>query len=92
VSQFPLVKLSELAEISGGITKNSKRTTLPIQRPYLAVANVYANRLDLEKVSTIGVNESELERAELKDGDLLVVEGNGSLSQLGRVALWRGEI
>jgi type I restriction enzyme S subunit len=92
VSQFPLVKLSELAEISGGITKNSKRTTLPIQRPYLAVANVYANRLDLEKVSTIGINESELERTELKDGDLLVVEGNGSLSQLGRVALWRGEI
>ena len=92
MSQFPLVKLSELAEISGGITKNSKRTTLPIQRPYLAVANVYANRLDLEKVSTIGVNESELKRAELKDGDLIVVEGNGSLSQLGRVALWRGEI
>jgi type I restriction enzyme S subunit len=92
VSEFPLVKLCEVAEISGGITKNSKRSTLPIQRPYLAVANVYANRLDLEKVSTIGVNESELERAELKDGDLIVVEGNGSLSQLGRVALWRGEI
>jgi len=84
--------LSELAEISGGITKNSKRSALPIQRPYLAVANVYANRLDLEKVSTIGVSEGELGRAELKDGDLIVVEGNGSLSQLGRVALWRGEI
>jgi type I restriction enzyme S subunit len=92
VSEYPLVKLSELAEISGGITKNSKRSTLPIQRPYLAVANVYANRLDLEKVGTIGVSEGELGRAELKDGDLLVVEGNGSLSQLGRVALWRGEI
>jgi type I restriction enzyme S subunit len=92
VSDFPLVKLSELAEISGGITKNSKRSALPIQRPYLAVANVHANRLDLEQVSTIGVNEGELGRAELKDGDLLVVEGNGSLSQLGRVALWRDEI
>jgi type I restriction enzyme S subunit len=92
VSEFPLVKLSELAEISGGITKNSKRSALPIQRPYLAVANVYANRLDLEKVGTIGVNEVELGRSELKDGDLLVVEGNGSLSQLGRVALWRDEI
>jgi type I restriction enzyme S subunit len=92
LSEFPLVKLSELAEISGGITKNAKRSALPIQKPYLAVANVHANRLDLEKVSTIGVNEGELGRAELKDGDLLVVEGNGSLAQLGRVALWRGEI
>jgi type I restriction enzyme S subunit len=92
VSEFPLVKLSELAEISGGITKNSKRSALPIQRPYLSVANVYANRLDLEKVGTIGINEGELGRAELKDGDLLVVEGNGSLSQLGRVAQWRDEI
>jgi type I restriction enzyme S subunit len=81
-----------VAEISGGITKNAKRTALPIQRPYLSVANVRFNRIDTNNLSNIGVNEAELARAQLMPGDLMVVEGNGSLSQLGRVAIWHGQV
>jgi type I restriction enzyme S subunit len=60
--------------------------------PFLRVANVYANQLRLEEVKTIGVAESEIDRARLIAGDLLVVEGNGSIGQIGRVALWDGSI
>jgi type I restriction enzyme S subunit len=87
-----MVTLAEAAEISGGITKNAKRSALPIQRPYLSVANVHFNRIDTNNLSNIGVNEAEIARAQLMPGDLMVVEGNGSLSQLGRVAVWQGQV
>ena len=84
--------VDQLGEVSGGITQNAKRGQLPLQVPFLRVANVYANELRLDKVNTIGVSESELSRALLAAGDLLVVEGNGSIEQIGRVALWDGSI
>jgi type I restriction enzyme S subunit len=87
-----MVALAEVAEISGGITKNAKRSALAIQRPYLSVANVHFNRIDINNLSNIGVNEAEITRAQLMPGDLMVVEGNGSLSQLGRVAIWHGQV
>lgn len=76
----------------GGLTKNSKRREHPIRLPYLRVANVYTNRLDLSEVKEIGLKESEIERVLLKRNDLLIVEGNGSPTQIGRVALWDGSI
>jgi type I restriction enzyme S subunit len=63
-----------------------------LQFPFLRVANVYANELRLDEVKTIGISESELSRVLLAPGDLLVVEGNGSIEQIGRVALWDGSI
>lgn len=84
--------MQNIGDVSGGLTKNSKRKNLHLILPYLRVANVYAARLDLEEIKTIGVNKTELERVTLKKGDLLVVEGNGSKNQIGRVALWDGSI
>jgi len=81
-----------LGGVSGGLTKNAKRSGYPIELPYLRVANVYSNALDLDDVQKIGLRESEKQKALLKRGDLLVVEGNGSIEQIGRVALWDGSI
>jgi type I restriction enzyme S subunit len=89
---WPIRKLSELGRVTGGITKHSSRERMPLQVPYLRVANVYENRLVLEQVLQIGVTEKEFERTRLMKGDLLFVEGNGSLDQIGRVALWDGSI
>lgn len=84
--------ITDFFEITGGLTKNSKRSELPIKMPYLRVANVYYNRLDLNEIKNIGVTESEVERTLLEKNDLLFVEGNGSKSQIGRVAIWDGSI
>lgn len=84
--------LESLSTISGGLTKNSSRKTLEEQVPYLRVANVYANELRLGDISYIGIKESEKPRVLLQKGDLLIVEGNGSIEHIGRVALWNGEI
>jgi type I restriction enzyme, S subunit len=84
--------ISEVMEISGGLTKNPKRSAMAMRRPYLRVANVYANELRLADISETGCSESEFEKTKLISGDLLIVEGNGSLEQIGRVAIWNDEI
>lgn len=82
----------DLTEIEAGLTKNPRRESLPSRLPYLRVANVYKNELRLDEMKTIGVTEAEARQKALRAGDLLVVEGNGSRDQIGRVALWDGSI
>ena len=84
--------LSQCGAVSGGLTKNPKREELKMRKPYLRVANVYSNRLELDKVSEIGLTGSEYQSMKLAVGDLLIVEGNGSLDQIGRAAIWQNEI
>jgi type I restriction enzyme, S subunit len=86
------VRLEQLGFVFGGLTKNPQRTKLPRKLPYLRVANVYANELRLDEIEEIGVEEDELEKLLLDPGDLLVVEGNGSKDQIGRLAIWDGSI
>lgn len=84
--------IDHIGQTIGGLTKNRKRAQLPDQMPYLRVANVYANELRLDDVSEIGVADNELSKLLLEEGDLLVVEGNGSKEHIGRLALWDGSI
>lgn len=84
--------ITDFFEISSGLTKNSKRNELTIKMPYLRVANVYYNKLDLSEIKYIGVNRGEIQKTILQKGDLLFVEGNGSKEQIGRVAIWDGSI
>lgn len=85
-------RVQQLSEVSGGLTKNPARSKLPNKLPYLRVANVYANELRLDKIECIGVDDSELNKLLVQTGDLLVVEGNGSKDQIGRLAMWDGSI
>jgi type I restriction enzyme, S subunit len=84
--------MSDVGRTSGGLTKNQKREALPLKAKYLRVANVYSNELRLDHITEIGLTEEELSKSRLEKGDLLFVEGNGSLDQIGRVAVWDGSI
>jgi type I restriction enzyme S subunit len=84
--------LQQLGFIVGGLTKNPRRATLRLKMPYLRVGNVYANELRLDVIKTIGVEKDELDKLLLEKGDLLIVEGNGSKDQIGRLAIWDGSI
>ena len=85
-------RLGNIAEVSGGITKNKKRSALRRKMNYLRVANVYADKILTDDVREIGVTEEESRSVALESGDLLIVEGNGSIEQIGRVAMWQGEL
>ena len=86
------LRLDHVCEITGGITKNQTRNNLPRKMRYLRVANVYADKLLIDDVYEIGVTDNEALRIALEPGDLLIVEGNGSIDHIGRVAVWDGEI
>lgn len=84
--------LGEITAIGGGIQKQPKRTPSQHPVPFLRVANVGRGTLDLGEIHEIEVFAGELARYNLQRGDLLVVEGNGSPDQIGRSAMWNGDI
>ena len=88
----PNAKLSDVASITGGLTKNSNRNKMKLKLPYLRVANVSYAKIDVSEMLEIGLTEDEKAKTLLSHDDLLFVEGNGSPDQIGRVALWRNEI
>ncbi|WP_437967182.1 restriction endonuclease subunit S [Sorangium sp. So ce260] len=85
-------QLGVITQIQGGIQKQPSRIPKKHAFPFLRVANVLRGRLDLSDVHHIELFPGELERLRLAPGDLLVVEGNGSKSEIGRVAVWVGAI
>lgn len=88
----PLRALADVAEIQGGIQKQPRRRPSINPYPFLRVANVTAEGLDLADVHQVELFDGELERLRLLEGDLLVVEGNGSPTQIGRAAIWDDSI
>ena len=86
------VPIGECAEVRGGIQKQPKRRPKENRAPFLRVANVGRGRLDLADVHEIEIFNGEIDRYRLEPGDLLVVEGNGSADQIGRSAVWGGEM
>ena len=85
-------RLGDISEVSGGLTKNQKRNSLPRRMKYLRVANVYADKILTDDIHEIGVTDSEAKAVALNVGDMLIVEGNGSVEQIGRVAVWDGQL
>lgn len=82
------VSVGEVSQVQGGLQVTSKREVNPVAVPYLRVANVYRNRLNLSQIKTLRATSSEVERTQLADGDLLFVEGHANPMEVGRVAIW----
>ena len=85
------VPLSDVAEIRGGVQKGKAVKGISVERPYLAVSNVQAGRVDLTTIKTMSVSEADAERFALRHGDVLMTEG-GDIDKLGRGTVWQAEI
>ena len=92
-ADWPWTTLGEIAEIKGGVTKDSKRQSDPsyVEVPYLRVANVQRGFLDLSEVSQICVRPAKAAQLALRTGDVLFNEG-GDRDKLGRGWVWEGQI
>jgi type I restriction enzyme S subunit len=86
------ISFDQMASIQGGLQKSPARRPMKQHYPYLRVANVQRGALDLEHIERFELTDDELSRLRLAPGDLLIVEGNGSRAEIGRCALWKGEI
>ncbi len=89
---WEVVPLERIAEVQGGLQVSARRATRAKEVPYLRVANVYRDRLDLSEMKNLGVTDHELARTRLQAGDVLVVEGHGNREEIGRSAVWDGSI
>ncbi len=86
------VKLADIADIQGGVTKDSKKQSLEDEEvPYLRVANVQRGHIDLTEVKTIRVPANKLKNLLLEPGDIFFNEG-GDIDKLGRGWIWEGQI
>jgi type I restriction enzyme, S subunit len=92
MSSWPVTPLRDAGDIAQGITlgRKTKRDDL-VPVPYLRVANVQDGRLDMREIKTIEATASEIEKWQLRAGDLLLTEG-GDLDKLGRGTCWRDEL
>jgi len=84
--------IESICEVKGGIQKSSERTPGANPRRYITVAHVQRNWIDTSDARYFEVSDEELEKWRLLPGDVLVIEGNGSADQIGRTALFSGEI
>ena len=82
----------QIGEIQGGLQKSPARVPIESHFPYLRVANVHRGVLDLSDLYRFELTNEELKRLRLEPGDILIVEGNGSRTQIGRCAIWSGEV
>ncbi len=86
-------KIGEIGEVGSGLTLNGQRSANRNNLfPYLRVANVFRNKLDLTEIKYIHVSDPEIDKFLLKKNDILIVEGHGNIKEIGRAAVWRGEI
>jgi type I restriction enzyme S subunit len=83
--QWPRKRLGEVGEIVSGVALGRPlrdARTYPV--PYLRVANVKDGYLDLSEVYEVEATAGEIEKCQLKFGDLLLTEG-GDPDKLGRI-------
>ena len=86
------VRLGEIVLISSGVTLGRKTAIpSPVSLPYLRVANVQRWHLNLSSMKEVVIDQSELARFQLLNGDLLITEG-GDWDKVGRTAIWRDEL
>lgn len=85
-------ELVECFEIVSGIQKTPARSPKDNPIPYLAVANMYRDKIDLSDIRYFEVTPEEIEKLKLQDKDILIVEGNGSGNEIGRCAMWHNEL
>jgi len=85
-------RVGEIGTVSLGRQRSPKDHVGPLMRPYVRAANITWKGWDLSDVKQMNFDEQEFPRFALKQGDVLVNEGSGSAKEVGKPAIWRGQI
>jgi type I restriction enzyme, S subunit len=85
------IKVKEAGKVQLGRQRSPKHHQGKHMRPYLRVANVFEDRIDLSDVKEMNFTPAEYEIYKLEYGDILLNEGQ-SPEYLGRPAMYKGEL
>lgn len=89
---WPVVPLAEVAEVRLGRQRAPKNHLGDSMRPYIRAANVTWAGLDLSDVKSMNFTDDEMATYRMEPGDIVLSEASGSPGEVGKPALWSGEI
>ncbi|MFD8112396.1 restriction endonuclease subunit S [Streptomyces microflavus] len=84
------VPVGEAGEVRMGKQLSPASRDAPGQMPYLRVANVFEGHIDYRDVNSMGFTDAEKSVYSLRSGDILLNEGQESLANVGRSAIFSG--
>jgi len=85
-------KIGEIGDVQLGRQRSPKDHVGPHMRPYVRSANITWDGWDLSDVKEMNFSPAEFETFKLQPGDVLLNEGSGSPSEVGKPAIWNDEI
>lgn len=83
--------VDQVGKVQLGRQRAPKHHNGPNMRPYLRVANVFENRIDISDVMEMNFTPDEYDTYKLEYGDILLNEGQ-SFELIGRPAMYRDEV
>ena len=84
--------IGEVAQVQLGRQRSPQHHSGPQMRPYLRSANVTWEGISLDDVKQMNFDDADFETYRLEPGDLLLNEASGSPGEVGKPAIWDGEI
>jgi type I restriction enzyme, S subunit len=85
-------ELQDVAEVRLGRQRSPKNHHGDNMVPYIRAANVTWDGLELSDVKEMNFTVEEVETYALRDGDIVLSEASGSATEVGKPAIWRGEL
>jgi type I restriction enzyme S subunit len=88
---WPILKVAEAGRVQLGRQRAPKYQTGEFTTPYLRVANVFEDKIDLSDVLSMDFDARDYDLYRLHYGDILLNEGQ-STELVGRPAMWKGDL
>ena len=85
-------RVESIGEVILGRQRSPENHEGPNLRPYVRAANITWEGWDLSDVKQMNFDERDFKRFKLHPGDVLINEGSGSADEVGKPAIWNGEI
>lgn len=90
--EWEATTVGEIAEVFLGRQRSPENHYGEHMRKYVRAANVTWNGWDFSDVKEMNFNPRDFEKYSLRVGDILLNEGSGSADEVGKPAVWNGEI
>jgi type I restriction enzyme S subunit len=87
-----LVKVSDAGAVRLGRQRSPDQMSGAFPTRYVRAANITPSGLNLDDLLEMNFTPAEREVFGLEVGDVLLTEASGSATQVGRAAVWRGEV
>ena len=85
-------RVDEVATVQLGRQRSPEHHSGDHMRPYLRAANITWEGISLDDVKKMNFPPEDFERFRLHPGDILLNEASGSADEVGKSAIWQGQM